>query len=215
MTAPEAHLRIGACTLTLLGTVPGSVPDGHRVRDAVARDDPDAIAVGVPPEDLEALHALQQDPDRLEELPELDEMDAHFVGLLGRFVEVQVAPSPDLAAAYEAKRLLHPVDLDDASHTDRYTQRMKVRHLVQRSSVHRRTLKRTFEEATDPWDLARQWDRALARVKPLAAIEVEREAVMATGLRTLADRYGRLVAVVPAARFDGVLSRLTAASPQS
>lgn len=213
--APEAHLDLATCHLTLLGTVPGFAPDGDRVHDAVVRDDPAAVALGIPQEDLEALHALRQDPGRREDLPPLDDVDARFVEVLERFGAVQVVPSPDLEAAFAAERPLHAIDLDDAAHTDLYTRRMKVRHLVQRSSVHRKLLKRDFAAAEDAWDLARRWDRGLAKVKPLGAIESDREAHMAWQAKALAERYPRLLVVVPAARFDGVLSRLDASSSQS
>src|SRR5688572_5872617 len=58
VATPQARLRIGGCDVLLLGTVAGLVPDAARVRQAFDAFMPEVIALGVPPEDLEALRLL-------------------------------------------------------------------------------------------------------------------------------------------------------------
>lgn len=63
MTPPQASLRIGACDVLLLGTIPGFVPDAARVESAFAQHKPDRVALGVPPEDLDTLAHLATAPE--------------------------------------------------------------------------------------------------------------------------------------------------------
>lgn len=206
--APQTTIRIDGCDVVLLGTIPGYVPDADRVRAAIQDHQPDAIAVGIPPEDLEALAAIMDDPDVVADL-EPDDLDQRFLELIGRFGDTHAIPSPDLEAIHDSGIPTVAVDMDDGHHTGRYTALVKVHHLVQRGAARKRLHKHAFDDAEDPYALARSWDATLLRVKPLATLESEREQHMADGIRALAARHGRLVAVVHAARFPGVFAHLT------
>lgn len=63
----EATLRIGDHDITLLGSIPGFVPDGAAVHAAMARLQPKLVALGVPPEDMAGLAFLAEadDPESL------------------------------------------------------------------------------------------------------------------------------------------------------
>jgi pheromone shutdown protein TraB len=100
------------------------------------------------------------------------------------------------------------IDLDDDTHSQRYTETVRVRHLVQRSSVQKRIARLEATHFADRFVLAARWDALFGRVKPLAGLEREREAHMAKRLRALTTEHERIVAVVPAPRFAGVVSRV-------
>lgn len=204
----EATVRIGASDVLVLGTVAGAGQDGERVAEAIDAFGPEAIALGIPEEDLPALATLVADPSTAEELPEVEGPEALFLEELARFGDVLVAPSPDLAAAERSGLALHAVDLDDHAHTELYTASVKVRHLVQRASARTKATKMDWSTVADRFALAQQWDAILSKPKPIKAIEVAREVHMAERIEDLARDHGRLLAVVPAARFEGVVSRL-------
>lgn len=212
MAGPDATLRVGKTTVHVLGTIPGFVPDGRRVEEAAARHAPACIALGVPPEDIDALDALADDPAIADDLPEPDEWQVRLMELLSPWGQTRI-PSPDLAAAHAAARStglpLEPLDLDDEAHTDAHTRRLKLRHIVRMNRARNRLLKMTFT-ATDPYGLVRQWDAVDNRGRALAAVQAEREDHMAQRIRELATDHASLLAVVPAARWDGVVRRLGA-----
>jgi hypothetical protein len=207
----EQRVRVGACDVLLVGTIAGFAPDAERVRAAFASHAPDLLGLGVPAEDLPTLHLLAEHPERAGELPDLDEAEAHFQGLLGRFGEASRIPSPDLEAAYQAALAagvpVEALDLDDVSHSTSYTKGMKVRHLVMASRRRKKALKSSFPKATDAYALAAQWDAALA-AGPMRELEHEREAHMAQRIRELAATRRSLLAIVPAARLPGVAQAL-------
>lgn len=194
--------------MRILGTIPGFVPDGQRVTDAIAEHTPEAIALGVPESDLESMEALIADPTLADGL-EPDELDLHFLEQIAQWGATQFIPSPDLHAAHEASLPLHGIDLSDEEHTQLFTDSVKVRHLVRRGAVRKRLAKTSADDAVDPYDLARQWDQQLCTVAPLAALEEARASHMADAVRALSGEWKRLLVVVHAARFDGVFTRLT------
>lgn len=208
VAAPLETVSIGKCTVMVLGTVPGYGPDGERITEAAASFGPDAIALGVPEEDLVSLDALVADPTLADGM-EPDGLDLYFLQLVAEWGQTQILPSPDLHAAHATGIPLHGIDLDDDAHTQLFTDTVKVRHLVQRTGIRRRLGKSVTEDYTDPYHLACQWDEALQSIKPLAGLERAREDEMVRQIRDLAANNQRILAVVHAARFDGVVERLS------
>ncbi len=207
MPAPEEVLQLGSCRLLLMGTIPGFVPDGDRVANAIKSHGSDIIALGVPPEDLEALESLAADPSLADGL-EPDELDAYMLAELEHWGATQSVPSPDLQAAHATGVPLVGVDLTDAQHSDRFTELVKMRHLVQRQSARKKAMKVGADGWPDPYELTAAWDAKLRAVAPLATLEDEREAAMAAGIQSATEGKAAVVAVVHSARFAGVLSRL-------
>ena len=214
MQTPQVRLRLGSCDVLLVGTVPGFLPDGERVAQAFHAFLPEAVALGVPPEDLRTLEALAG-ADPKPALPEPDEVTARLLELLAPFGGTAV-PSPDLeratALAKEHGLPVVALDLDDAAHSQLYTKNVKFRHVVQSNSVRRRLLKDGVAGA-DAYAVAAAWDAAWTRPKGLRAVEDAREEHMARRLAEEAAGRSRLLAVVPAIRLAGVRQRLAPLEP--
>jgi hypothetical protein len=211
---PEARLRLGGCDLRLLGTIQGFVPEEARVRDAFSGDPPDLVALGVPPDDLPALEALRTAAQAAQEdLVGPDAASERLLQLLGRFGPTRI-PSPDLEAAYglarEAAVPVEGIDVDDASHSAEYVKRVKVRHLWRAPKREARLLAKGFESAPDPYELVRLWDAEAHASRPLREMEALREAWMARRLREVCAGRSRVLALVPAARWQGIVALLQA-----
>jgi len=210
---PQARLRLGACEVLALGTVPGFAPDGERVEQAFHAFLPDCVAVGVPPEDVRTLERLASASPK-PELPEPDDVTARLLELLGRFGPTSV-PSPDLeratALALGAHLPLASLDVDDAEHAHLYTRNVKFRHVVQSNGIKRRLLKDGVA-GEDAYAVAAAWDAAWTRPKGLRRVEEAREAHMAERLRVLAGRHMRILAIVPSPRLDAVVALLPGAA---
>ncbi len=207
MPGPQELFHVDGCDVLLVGTIPGFVPEADRVRTAVRDHQPEAIALGVPPEDVANLEALVADPTLADGL-EPDEVDAQLLEALGHWGETRAVPSPDLEAAMTAELPIVGVDMDDATHSQRFTELVKVRHLVQRGSARKKASRLTQDDAEDAHDLVVQWDAILRSVAPLDLLETEREAALAAAIREACTGKARLLAVVHVARFAGVATRL-------
>ena len=212
---PDAQLEIGACRLHLLGTIPGFVPEGDRIQAAFSAARPDLVALGVPPEDIPSLEALRTTGHTAkEELVEPDAASERLLQLLARFGPTRI-PSPDLEAAYglarDAQVPVEGIDLDDASHSAEYVKRVKVRHLWRAPKREAKLLVKEFE-AADPYELVTQWDAEAHASRPLREMEALREEWMARRLREVCAGKSRVLAVVPSARWQGIVTRLQASS---
>lgn len=211
MPPPEARLRLGACDVLLVGTIAGYAPDAARVRAAFESHRPDRVALGIPPEDLEAIRRLATDPAAKAELVEPDLASEHLLRLLERFGPTKV-PSPDLETAYDLAAAqpaeVTAIDLPDDAHADVYTKRVKMRHVIRSNRRERKLLVTRFEDARDPYELVEAWDREQTHLRPMREIEELREGYMAARLRELSSKSDRLLAIVPAARLEAVADHL-------
>lgn len=187
-----------------VGTIPGFVPHGDLVRAEIERLQPDQIALGIPEADIDALRQLMETPELLDEVPEIDGPEAGLLSALMEHGDVQVVPSPDLQAAMESGVPVVAVDMDDDTHTTLYTEKVKVRHLLQKGRISKKLEKKPLKADT-PEALALAWDAAQLAVRPLAELEAAREQVMAANLKT---QEGTTLAIIHIARLQGVKDQL-------
>ncbi|MHB8634561.1 MAG: hypothetical protein ACYDBQ_11460 [Thermoplasmatota archaeon] len=210
MAAPEARILLDGCDLLALGTIAGFAPDGERVRLAIDSQKPAAICVGIPAEDLATLDQLA---GAAGELAEPDALSQRLLDLLGAYGPTRI-PSPDLEAAHAAARLgglpLEAIDIGDEDHSEIYTQSVSFRHVLRSNARYKRLLRKGLpQRPRDAYQLACDWDAATLATASLRAVEERRERHMAERLRDLARLHPRLLAVVPCARFAGVMAHLT------
>lgn len=209
-------MKLGECRLSLLGTVAGYVPDGPRVEQAIAELAPDALALGVPEEDLATLDHLAE--HGMMELVAPDPVTAAFLEGLRAYGETRV-PSPDLEAAHrEAKARGIPVvavDLPDDAHAAVFTREVGFFHVLRSNARTKRVLRRGVGAGkpggpADAYAFAAAWDHELAATSAFHAVESQREQWMASRIRQVCARPGkaRVLAIVPAARLDGVVRLL-------
>src|SRR5688572_28662979 len=103
----------GGGEVVLLGTVHGLVAEAARVREAFAKVQPRAVALGVSPEAVAALlrYEKSEEHDPFEDLPDAE---VAYSVHLAAFGEVDL-PSPDFAEAIALARAadvpVHGVDL--------------------------------------------------------------------------------------------------------
>ncbi len=193
--------------IRVLGTIQGFEPDAARV--AAALEGAALIGLGIPPEDLAGLDTLAEQPSV--ELPDLDPQTQRLFEHLERFGACRI-PSPDLETAHTHARSrdipLVALDMDDDAHSSLYIKLVGFRHAVKSGRLLKKVLKLPFPQ-DDPHELAIAWDAFQVKPKPLRAVEAAREAFMAKRIQEeAAEVDGPVVAIVPVARFAGVVSAL-------
>jgi hypothetical protein len=145
----------------------------------------------------------------------LDSTTVRFLELLKAFGATAI-PSPDLQTAWrianERNVPIVAIDLDDVAHAAHYTGNVGLFGLMGRSRAERRAAEADFAKAADAYELAARWDANYSKVRSLRRVEEAREQCMAARTHEEAGRCSRLLAIVPAARHAGVLSRLSGQS---
>jgi hypothetical protein len=196
--------------LSLAGGILGLAEDAAQVRSALEAVAYEAVLLGIPFEDLDAIRATHGQ-ERTKEFNR-DEMDDLYLETLSRFGQVQVPPG-DLYAAFDHAQKgslrVEAIDLGDEGHTAVWTENVGVFELLRNNRRLRKLDGNAFTAAT-PEAFAQEWDEKLFPTKGLRRVQQEREAWMAKRITEIAAEARRLFALVPLARWAGVRDRLVA-----
>lgn len=194
----------------LLATVQGLVAERERVRAAIARVEPKALAIGASPESAATLLGYERAPDEdlFEDLPDHDYV---YSIVLREFGDVDLPP-PDLL---EAARMsvaqgipLHGVDLPEDEYETTFTKEVSALGFLRYGRIQKR-LARKPPRADTPQAFALAWDRAIRKVGGIARVEALREQHMAERALALArETAGPVLLVVDLPRAEGILARL-------
>lgn len=194
----------------LAGGILGLAEDGPTVRARLEAGTYDAIGLGIPFEDLDAIRATDGQESKREF--ERDATDELYVRELARYGPVQVPPS-DLYEAFrhaaQRKLPIEAIDLGDEGHTAAWTKHVGMIELLRNNRRLRRLDEPPFR-ATRADDFAREWDARIFPTKGLRRVQADREAWMAGRIRLLLDARRNVFALVPLARWAGVRDRLVA-----
>lgn len=194
--------------LTLLGGIFGLASDADLLRTVLAERPYNAILLGVPFEDLDAIRSTSG-TEATREFDQ-DAADEVYLEQLKRFAP-PVVPPPDLYAAYAHAAQNHlpveAIDLGDEAHADLWARSIGLFELMRNNRSLKRLPTHSFQAATLE-DFALEWDRVTNSTKGLKKIQAEREAWMATRIEFLARTHRQLLALVPFARLVGVSSEL-------
>lgn len=205
----EGVVKVAGREVHLLGTVRGLASEAQRVEAAMARVRPQVVALGVGPEDLEGLRKLQGGETYEHDYSEADEVYAHF---LGQFGPVELPP-PDLVAAVRlADERGVPVvalDLAEVPYVERFTEAISGWQLFRYNRrIHKLARKPPVVEDAMAFHL--WWDAQVSKLSGFARLERAREDHMAMRLRATELPPGRVLALVEAARVEGMLRALSA-----
>lgn len=173
------RLRVGECTVHVLGVIKGLKSEADKVQKAFDDVSPDKVAVSLSKEELDGLRNI---PDDYE--PELSRYEEIYAEGLSRFGEV-AAPPPCYVAALEladhTNVPLIPVDLDEETFTELYCAAIPGTTLF-RHSTRTWLLKRRRFSDDGPEEFVMAWDRAINGTGGFRVIETKRAEAMAKGI---------------------------------
>jgi len=198
--------------LKVYAPVKGLVKDGELAADLVSTVQPDVLALGIAPEELEGLRKLIKKLRAKKKYePSLSNIDEAYARHLSKFGEVD-APPPcftyPLEAADELKIPVVALDLDNETHTDIYVKNVVFTDLL-RQSMRFRWIRRKKFAIKKPEEFALAWDAILNKARGFRTVEDAREKCMAKGLQQLFDKNAgvKVLAIIEIERVDGVLVR--------
>lgn len=204
------RFRTSRGEVVLLATVQGLVSEAARVRENLARESPQALALGVAPEAAAQLLKYEPDPevDLFEDLPDHDYVYSHK---LAEFGDVALPP-PDLLEAARASAevgiSLYGVDMPEEAYEETFTREVSTLGFLRYGRIQRRLARRPPKAPTAE-EFSLKWDAAIRRVRGIARVEALREQHMAAQARALADKVGGVVLlVVDRPRADGIAAAL-------
>lgn len=203
------RFRVGSGEVVVLGTIQGLVAEKERALEALAKEEPAIVALGVSPESVASLLRYEPDPeiDLIEELPDHDFI---YSVKLSEFGDVAL-PAPDLLAAIHWAQdravPVYGIDLPEERYEELFTKEVSAFGFLRYGRIQRRLAKKP-PRAADALSFTLAWDEAIRKVKGIRRVESAREDAMAAHAATLARERGKVLLIVDAAREAGVAERL-------
>lgn len=205
MSDRQRRLRVAGADVLVVDTVLGLESEAQVVDDALGAFDPDAVALGVSPSELDGLHEyLAASGD-----PPTPEPDRYAQGL-AEFGAISLPPPCLLAAARAARAReipLEPLDLPEEAYTETFTDQVSTWQLFWNTRREKK-LARDPPDVASAREYALAWDEERRRSDGLAHLEAKREVHMAETLRDVADRHHRVLVVVETPRAAGLVDEL-------
>jgi len=202
----ERTLVVDSCTIYIVGVIHGLEREGERVRAAFRDFRPDCIALGIPAEDIDTIKKFADEGMEFDMLPEQERFFEH----LSRYGRTSVPP-PDLLASYnisvEEGIPIETLDMNDEEYAEVFTKKVSLISFIRNSRRNKKLVKMEFDAPTAE-DFVDEWERRYNSMRQFKAIERAREKNMASSLVSLAGKYGRVLAVIPYQRFDGVVNSI-------
>jgi len=203
----DRTLTVKNCRIRLIGVIHGLEREGERVRYVSEEFMPECIAIGIPREDIDTIKKFVEEGFEFDMSPEQE----RFFENLSRYGKISIPPS-DLIASYkisEEKGIdLRAIDLDDELYADVFTKKVSLISFIRNSRRNKKLMKREFDSGSAE-EFVEEWEKHYNSLRAFRAIEKIREENMASQLFSLAEKYERILAIIPYQRFDRVVEILS------
>lgn len=212
---PRRHdLRLGGCRVILLGTIQGLAGESRHVQEAwneLGR--PDAVLLGVGPEDITNLHRIGREGIEPFMDQDLDtgSYEDTLLPQLSRFGDIAMPPDDLLLAERLTRETgvpLEGVDMGDEAHADAYVHFVSGFQMLRGQSRQKRWVGKAAGRTGSPEELVLAHDAAFTAIKGYRQFEAAREAFMAENIKRACGGRSNVLVVVPYARAMGVAGLL-------
>ena len=198
-------IQIGGSWLHLLPVVKGLVSEEDKVREAFDSVEPEVVGISISKEELAGLR--QYDGGEVE-MSDIEECYAKF---LSSFGDVRLPPpcyTRALRLADERDIPIIPLDMNEELFSATYCVTVGTMDLI-KESVFVKRLRRMKFKADSPFDFVLDWDKRVNRTKGFSELQRQREQHMASVVKMLVSKYGKVLAIIEYERWDGVVDRLS------
>src|SRR2546425_11142093 len=202
---------LGESRVAFLPVVRGLVPEGDRVRSAIAEVRPDAVALTVGREELDALTAYdgaQAEPANWEE--------EIYVAGLRQWGDVRKPPPcfvEGVRAAKERGLATRALDFNDEDYTEAFVTNIGTLDLLWHTRLEKKVREHAFL-ATTPEGFVLEFDALVNDPEGYVRLERARERHIARRIEKLAAKHHGLLALVESERAAGVLGHLSGYRPR-
>lgn len=191
--------------LYLLPVIHGLSGEEIKVRNAFKKVNPDCIAIGIAPEDIEIMKKIKGDEEF-----DMSLQHQYYLMHLSRYGKISIPPSDIKTAceiAEENKIPIEAIDIDDEEYAELLTKNVSIFALLQHSRKIKKMGKKKFR-ATNAEEFVYEWDNEVNNIKSFRKIEEKREEKMFSNLIKLCKKYERILAIIPLEKHEKIASML-------
>ena len=185
------ELRSGNKIMIVGFGIKGLVSDGNAVREKLNEFKPEAIFMGISPEEVEGLKNFIDDPFEID----MSDYELIYGTLLSKFGAVEVPPPIFTQTVIYAKENDIPVnglDVDEETFGTRYEEEYTVSQMVGYITKKRKLKKRNFDMET-PEKFVMQWKHEIDKTRAMRNMEKMREEAISENLYRLFEEGDKIV----------------------
>ena len=202
---PMEEMHVKKSRVYLLPVIHGLAGEEKKVEEAFKKINPDCIAIGIAPEDVEMIEKVNEQEDF-----ELSLQHQYYLMHLSKYGKVVIPPS-DIKMAHKIAKdnnlPLCPIDIDDNEYAELLTQNVSIFALIRHSRKIKRLAKKDFK-AKNAEEFVFEWDKEINSIKSFRKIEDIRERRMAENLAKLCKSYKKILAIIPLEKLNGIKNEL-------
>ena len=188
-------ITLGNCEIRILSTVKGLVSESDIVESEIESFDPDLVALGIGPEEVNGTREWDGEPYDMSGWDEIYGLSLRkIVGDKG----VKLPP-PSFSTAIkvsDSKKIdVIGIDMDEESFTEAYTKNISTWQLFKRGRLEKSMSKAGIEGKT-PEEIALNMESSIRELSGFAKLESARVKAMLTNLRIQSETRKKILAII-------------------
>ena len=188
-------INLGNCEIRILSTVKGLVSESDIVESEIESFDPDLVALGIGPEEVNGTREWDGEPYDMSGWDEIYGLSLRkIVGDKG----VKLPP-PSFSTAIkisDSKKIsVIGIDMDEESFTEAYTKNISTWQLFKRGRLEKSMSKAGIEGKT-PEEIALNMESSIRELSGFAKLESARVKAMLTNLRIQSETRKKILAII-------------------
>ena len=199
-------IKLGNTKIRILSTVKGLVSESTIVANEIHSFEPDLVALGIGPEEVQGTRDWDGEPYDMSGWDEIYGLSLRkIVGENG----VKLPP-PSFSSAIkvsDSKNIeVMGIDMDENSFTDAYTKNISTWQLFKRGRLEK-SMAKTGIDGQTPKEIAMNMENSIRQLNGFAMLEEERVKVMNENLHEHLDK-NRILAIIELANVDSLIKLL-------
>ena len=200
-------ITLGNCEIRILSTVKGLVSESDIVESEIESFDPDLVALGIGPEEVNGTREWDGEPYDMSGWDEIYGLSLRkIVGDKG----VKLPP-PSFSTAIkvsDSKTIdVIGIDMDEESFTEAYTKNISTWQLFKRGRLEKSMSKAGIEGKT-PEEIALNMESSIRELSGFAKLEEQRLKAMASNLRVQCENQKKILAIIEISNVHELLDEL-------
>ena len=200
-------ITLGNCEIRILSTVKGLVSESDIVESEIESFDPDLVALGIGPEEVNGTREWDGEPYDMSGWDEIYGLSLRkIVGDKG----VKLPP-PSFSTAIkisDSKKIsVIGIDMDEESFTEAYTKNISTWQLFKRGRLEKSMSKAGIEGKT-PEEIALNMESSIRELSGFAKLEEQRLKAMVSNLRVHCENQKKILAIIEISNVHELLDEL-------
>jgi len=200
-------INLGNTEIRILSTVKGLVSESQIVENEIEAFNPDLVALGMGPEEVNGTREWDGEPYDMSGWDEIYGLSLRkIVGDKG----VKLPP-PSFSTAIKVSDSKETdvigIDMDEISFTEAYTKNISTWQLFKRGRLEKSMTKSGIEGQT-PEEIALNMESSIRELSGFSKLESERVKVMASNLRIQSDSRDKILAIIEISNVSDLLKEL-------